>query len=381
MSRLRVKYFRTAGVSSRRPLRKAALCLCAALLFSLCARADAPAVSAKSAILVDAASGRVLFAQDVDTRRPVASTTKFMTCLLALEHASLDETVTVSARAAGTEGSSMYLKAGEELTMEALLYGLMLASGNDAAEAVAEHVSGSQDAFVALMNEKAAALGMKNTHFTDPSGLSEDAYSTASDMSLLVMAALRNKELCKIISTKTISVGTRDLTNHNKLLWSEGGFFGGKTGYTKQAGRCLVSCAEQNGQRLVVVTLYDPNDWSDHAALQAYGFASYPRRTLCTAGTPVYFAAVEGGAVFTAALAPTETLAWPLSEGEEAKAVFSVPDTLRAPVTAGQEAGTVTYYLNGEEIASCALAAVRDVPVPQPQHKSFLERLRDLFGS
>ncbi|HPE16032.1 MAG TPA: D-alanyl-D-alanine carboxypeptidase family protein, partial [Oscillospiraceae bacterium] len=268
-----MKYFRTAGVSSRRPLRKAALCLCAALLFSLCARADAPAVSAKSAILVDAASGRVLFAQDVDTRRPVASTTKFMTCLLALEHASLDETVTVSARAAGTEGSSMYLKAGEELTMEALLYGLMLASGNDAAEAVAEHVSGSQDAFVALMNEKAAALGMKNTHFTDPSGLSEDAYSTASDMSLLVMAALRNKELCKIISTKTISVGTRDLTNHNKLLWSEGGFFGGKTGYTKQAGRCLVSCAEQNGQRLVVVTLNDPNDWSDHAALQAYGFA------------------------------------------------------------------------------------------------------------
>jgi len=381
VSRLRVKYFRTAGVSSRRPLRKAALCLCAALLFSLCARADAPAVSAKSAILVDAASGRVLFAQDVDTRRPVASTTKFMTCLLALEHASLDETVTVSARAAGTEGSSMYLKAGEELTMEALLYGLMLASGNDAAEAVAEHVSGSQDAFVALMNEKAAALGMKNTHFTDPSGLSEDAYSTASDMSLLVMAALRNKELCKIISTKTISVGTRDLTNHNKLLWSEGGFFGGKTGYTKQAGRCLVSCAEQNGQRLVVVTLYDPNDWSDHAALQAYGFASYPRRTLCTAGTPVYFAAVEGGAALTAALAPTETLAWPLSEGEEAKAVFSVPDTLRAPVTAGQEAGTVTYYLNGEEIASCALAAVRDVPVPQPQHKSFLERLRDLFGS
>ncbi|HPE15773.1 MAG TPA: hypothetical protein PK597_02345, partial [Oscillospiraceae bacterium] len=112
-----------------------------------------------------------------------------------------------------------------------------------------------------------------------------------------------------------------------------------------------------------------------------YGFASYPRRTLCTAGTPVYFAAVEGGAALTAALAPTETLAWPLSEGEEAKAVFSVPDTLRAPVTAGQEAGTVTYYLNGEEIASCALAAVRDVPVPQPQHKSFLERLRDLFGS
>ena len=377
---MRVKYVRTAGAFSRRPLRKAALCLCAALLLSLCARADAPAISAKSAILVDAASGRVLFAQNVDTRRPVASTTKFMTCLLALEHASLDESVTVSARAAGTEGSSMYLKAGETLTMEALLYGLMLASGNDAAEAAAEHISGSRDAFVTLMNEKAAALGMKNTHFTDPSGLSEDAYSTASDMALLVRAALQNKELCKIISTKTISIGSRNLTNHNKLLWSTGGFFGGKTGYTKQAGRCLVSCAEQFGQRLVVVTLYDSNDWSDHAALHAYGFASYPRRTLCTAGTPVYFAAVEGGTAFTAALAPTETVLWPLAEDEEPKAVFSVPDTLRAPVTAGQEVGTVTYLLNGEEIASCHLAAVKDIPVLQPQHRSFLERLRDLFG-
>lgn len=381
MSRLRVKYIRTAGGSSRRPLRKAALCLCVALLLSLLARAGAPAVSAKSAILVDAASGRVLFAQAADTCRPVASTTKFMTCLLALEHASLDETVTVSARAAGTEGSSMYLKAGEKLTMEALLYGLMLSSGNDAAEAVAEHVSGTRDAFVALMNEKAAALGMKNTRFTDPSGLSEDAYSTASDMSLLVTAALQSKELCKIISTKTISIGSRDLTNHNKLLWSTGGYFGGKTGYTKQAGRCLVSCAEQNGQRLIVVTLYDPDDWNDHASLHAYGFSAYPRRTLCTAGAPIYFSAVEGGTAFTAALAPTETLSWPLAEGEEAKAVFSVPDTLRAPVTAGQVAGTVSYVLNGTEIASCSLAPIADIPVPQPQHKSFLQRLRDLFGS
>ena len=228
--------------------------------------------SAASAILMDADSGRVLYSQNADARMRIASTTKLMTALVAIRHADLDMVCTVGRDAAGVEGSSMYLKAGEKLTLEELLYGLLLCSGNDAALALTE-CAGGVAPFVERMNEKAAALGMRNSHFANPNGLDDEAhYSTAYDMALLGCAAVNEPTLRRMASTRTAVIGGRTLTNHNKLLSRLDGCVGLKTGYTKAAGRTLVSCAEQAGHRLVAVTLRDGDDWNDHEALYRWGF-------------------------------------------------------------------------------------------------------------
>ena len=170
------------------------------------------------------------------------------------------------------EGSSMYLRPGEKLTLETLLYGLLLSSGNDAALAVTECMGGAVP-FVARMNEKAAELGMENTHFANPNGLDDEAhYSTAEDMAKLAAAAMDDPVLRRVASTRTAHIGGRTLTNHNKLLSRVEGCVGLKTGYTRAAGRTLVSCAERDGVRLVAVTLQDGDDWNDHASLYEQGF-------------------------------------------------------------------------------------------------------------
>ena len=210
----------------------------------------------------------MLYEQNADREMLIASTTKIMTALVAIREGTLTDSVRVSRAAAYTEGSSMYLKEGEELTLETLLYGLMLCSGNDAAVAIAEHISGSQAEFAKLMNQTAQELGMVHTSFANPNGLdAEGHYSTARDMARLACAALDNETLARIVSTRTAAIGGRTMTNHNKLLSYTSDCIGLKTGYTKAAGRTLVSCAERNGQRLVAVTLQDGNDWADHQAL------------------------------------------------------------------------------------------------------------------
>ena len=248
--------------------------LCAALLLVSCfpAVAEAVEVSATACVLMDADTGLVLYRKNEDQRMLIASVTKLMTALVVLEQGEVDETVTVTA-AHMAEGSSMYLRVGEKLTLEELLYGLLLCSGNDAALALTE-CAGGVEPFVALMNEKAAALGMKNTHFANPNGLDdEEHYSTAYDMALLACAAANEPTLRRIASTRTAAIGGRTLTNHNKLLSRMDGCIGLKTGYTKAAGRTLVSCAEREGHRLVAVTLRDGNDWNDHEMLYDRGFA------------------------------------------------------------------------------------------------------------
>ena len=249
--------------------RAAALAAAAAILCSFFpCQAHAVSTSAASAILVDVDSGRVLYEHNADARMRIASTTKLLTALVALERGDLSDVVTVSREAAYTEGSSMYLKAGEELTLEELLYGLLLSSGNDAAVAVAEHIAGSQEKFAELMNEKAAELGMTGSSFVTPNGLdAEGHYSTARDMARLACAAVENETLVRLASTRTAAVAGRTMTNHNKLLGSLEGCIGLKTGYTMASGRTLVTCAERNGQRLAAVTLQDGNDWADHQAL------------------------------------------------------------------------------------------------------------------
>ena len=276
--------------SVQKTVRKAAAALCAAAFFLGAVRASRaaqleppPQVSAKSAALLDGTTGECLCEKNGDQRALIASTTKIMTGLLVCEAGDLDRTVTVPETAAGTEGSSMYLKSGETLTRRELLYGMMLHSGNDAALTLAISVSGSEAAFVRQMNRRACALNLTQTHFANPHGLdSGENYSTALDLVRLAQAALQNEQFRAVVSTKTITCAGRTLTNHNKLLWRYDGCIGVKTGYTRHAGRILVSAAERGESQLIAVTLADPDDWRDHAALLDYGFA------VLASQTPVY---------------------------------------------------------------------------------------------
>ena len=245
--------------------------------------AEALEVSATAAVLMDADMGQVLYEKNGDRQMLIASSTKIMTALVVLEHAAPDDVITVTPDHMA-EGSSMYLRAGETVRVEELLYGLLLCSGNDAALALTE-CAGGLTPFVALMNEKAAALGMAHTSFANPNGLDADGhYSTARDMAVLAAAAVENPTFRRICSSRSVTIGQRTMENHNRLLRQVEGCVGLKTGYTRAAGRTLVSCTERDGCRLVAVTLQDGNDWADHAALYDYGFRlTAPRRGVQTA--------------------------------------------------------------------------------------------------
>ena len=239
--------------------------LAAAILLMPC---QTYAVSAQYAVLMDGRTGRILYEKGADERSLIASTTKIMTALIICEQCNVLDRMRVPKEAVGIEGSSMYLREGEVLTLQELLYGLMLSSGNDAAVALAIYCGGTVEGFAQLMNDKARQLGMKDTHFENPNGLdSPGHYSTARDLAVLASYAMENPIFAKTVSTKTVTIGNRSLRNHNKLLWQVEGADGVKTGYTKAAGRILVSSAVRNGRRLICVTINAPNDWNDHALL------------------------------------------------------------------------------------------------------------------
>ena len=334
------------------------------LLFSIYpCQAMAVGTSAAAAILVDADSGRVLYEQNADARMLIASTTKIMTALVAIQEGDLSDVVTVKREATLTEGSSMYLKEGEQLTLETLLYGLMLCSGNDAAVAIADHVGGSQKGFLKLMNEIAKELGMESSSFANPNGLdAEDHYSTARDMAKLACAAVRNETLLRIVSTQSVTIGGRTMTNHNKLLRYVDGCLGLKTGYTRAAGRTLVSCAERNGHRLVAVTLQDGNDWADHEALYDYGFSTYPAHRAAMLGKMLYQASVKDGLRASVPLVAAESFSWPLAEGEALDMTVELDTPLTAPITAGRRAGEAVFTLNGREVGRIELLCGEAVP-------------------
>lgn len=309
----------------------------------------APTTSAKSAILMDADSQRILYARNVDRRALIASTTKIMTALVVLEHCALDQVYTIPDVATGIEGSSIYLRAGERLTVEELLYGMMLHSGNDAAVALALACSDSVPEFVALMNLKAQRLHLHDTHFDNPNGLdSEKNYSTAEDLARLTACALQNEDFLRIVSTRRITIGDRCLTNHNRLLWQVEGAIGVKTGYTRAAGRILVSAVERNGRRLIAVTIDDGNDWQDHTALYDYGFAQYETKCLCGAGETVAYVPLLSGE--EAPLAAGETVEYPVLSGESVEICPLYPKVAVAPGVAGQWAGLACLRLNGRSV-------------------------------
>ncbi len=330
-----------------------------------CRASAPPAVSAASFVLMDADSGRVLLAKAETDERAIASTTKIMTALVALENSRLTDTATVR-REYLREGSSMYLAEGETLTMESLLYGLMLPSGNDAAECVAG-CCGGREAFVRRMNEKAAALGMTHTLFTNPSGLDEEGHrSCALDLARLMSYAMCDPAFARIVSTATASAGTRSMTNHNKLLGSVEGCVGGKTGYTGAAGRTLVTCAERGGLRFVAVTLHDGGDWQDHAALYDYGFAAYRNERAVERGKTYALAAVRGGEASCVALNAEESFFFPLAEGETLSLRVEPDDAANAPIRAGQPLGEAVVLLNGtEEVGRVALTAANGVKMAE----------------
>lgn len=339
------------------PFRRAGA-LALALACLLAGRVRAVEVSASAAVLMDMDSGRVLYERNAGARMLIASTTKILTALVAIRDGNLSDTVKVSREAAYTEGSSMYLKEGEELTLETLLYGLLLCSGNDAAVAVAEHVGGSVEGFVERMNETALELGMEDSSFANPNGLDdEEHYSTAYDMALLARAAMGNETLVRIASTRTATIGGRTMTNHNKLLRYMDGCLGLKTGYTRAAGRTLVSCAERNGQRLIAVTLQDGNDWADHQSLYDYGFSAYPAKRMAQLGHEV---AEEAGIPLIAA----DSFAWPLAQGEALETSVKLERDLTGPLRAGTRVGKAVFSLNGKEVGRVGLLIGSDISPP-----------------
>ena len=251
-------------------------------------------VSAKTAILIEQESGRILYEKEAHKKMRIASITKIMTAILAIESGKMDEMVTVSEKAVQAEGSAVYLQKGEKIKLEDLVYGLMLRSGNDAAVAIAEHVGGSLEGFVVMMNQKAQEIGMSNTEFANPHGLDdhENHFSTAYDMAILTQYAMKNESYRKISGTETHRAPNpnekweRVWGNKNKLLTNLYKYTtGGKTGYTVRAKRTLVSTASKDGFSTIAVTLNDPNDWQDHMNLHDYAFNNYELVNLKKPGT------------------------------------------------------------------------------------------------
>lgn len=316
--------------------------------------------SASGAILIDAATGTVLYEKSADDRRLIASTTKVMTALIVIEQCSLDDMVEIPDEAAGVEGSSMYLTAGQSLSVRDLLYGLLLKSGNDAAVALSMHCDGSIDAFVERMNSKAEALGLKNTRFRNPHGLNaENHYSTARDMANLTRAALENETFSRIVSSKYAQINGVTIKNHNRMLWSYSGADGVKTGYTIDAGRCLISSATRDGMRLIAVTLNDRNDWDDHTAMLDFGFENYTLKTLSTQDEEYANIPVFGGKESLLSVRTAQTLRVLLEKEKVGSLETSVflPRYLWAPVIGGQRVGMLTVTLDGEVLAQCPLIA------------------------
>ena len=362
--------------------RLCSVLVCVLFLLRLGVPAKAVSTGASSAILIDAQSGRVLYEQNAGERRYIASITKLMTALVAMESGhNLDEMVTIKKEYTGAEGSSMYLREGEQLSLEALMYGLLLASGNDAALAVAGYCGESVERFVAAMNRKAVLLGMENTTFLNPRGLTQEGHmSTAADMARLAAACMKNETIAKIVATRTITIGGRTFTNHNKLWWRYEGCIGMKTGYTERSGRTLISCARRDGRTLIAVTLNDGNDWADHAAMLDYGFETYTHT--CLAGTGEVYARipVSGSLLSFVKVQAADAVYYPLAPGETVRKEVSLTQWIQAPVTRGQTAGTVTWYLGDEVIAICPLVYGESAGMNVVSGRDLIGKMLRLFG-
>jgi len=353
-------------------LRTAAAILAAVLLYP----ASAVAISAKHAILVDGQTGRVIYEKDADSQSLIASTTKIMTALIICEQCNVLDRMEIPKEAVGIEGSSMYLQAGEILTLQELLYGMMLSSGNDAATALAIYCGGTVEGFAQLMNDKARMLGMRNTNFVNPHGLDAPGhYSTARDLAILAEYAMQNPVFAQTVGTKSVRITGRSLQNHNKLLWQVEGADGVKTGFTKAAGRILVSSAMRQGRRLICVTINDSNDWADHKVLYEEGFSRYIPTRIVTAGDCMGALAVFGGQQDRVNVIAAEDFSYALAEGEKVTFALSQKGFAYAPVVEGGEAGFAYICIDGKAVGKVRVTYDATIEQTIPEEKNFWERI------
>lgn len=330
--------------------------MAAALLLAAALPISADAVSAQKAILMDGNTGRVLYEKNADSQSLIASTTKIMTALVVCEQCNVLDRMRIPREAVGIEGSSMYLQEGEVLTVQELLYGTMLHSGNDAATALAIYCGGTVEGFAQLMNDKAHSLGMSGSHFVNPHGLdAPEHYSTARDLAILATEAMKNPIFAATVSAKSVSAGNRRLTNHNKLLWRIEGANGVKTGYTRAAGRILVSGAKRDGRQLIAVTINAPDDWNDHAGLLEEGFMRYTHRQLICKGDVLGILDVAWGTSEKVPLIAGQDFSWAMAPGEVVSVVLPGNGFAYAPVSEGQWAGNAHILVDGEKVGTIEL--------------------------
>lgn len=347
------------------------------ILFMNSYNIEAISVSAECACVIDAATGRVIYDKNMNKQHTMASTTKIMTALVALENSKPDQIVTVSKNAAGKEGTSLYLKAGQKATMEDLLYGLMLQSGNDAAVAIAEGVSGSVVEFAKLMNKKAHQIGALNSSFKNPNGLDEEGhFTTAYDLAMISREAIKNAKFCEIVSTKSklILDGTQTVSNHNKMLRMYDGCTGIKTGFTKKSGRCLVTSADRNGVKVIAVTLNAPNDWNDHRVMLDFAFENTASFTVIAAGMTVNTVPVISGTSKSVELTAAEDFRITENKNDKFKNITvkcNIPESVSAPVTEGEVIGDLTVYYCGNPQKTINLIASAGVEYREEKGKIF----------
>ena len=317
----------------------AAVLLAAACIFPV----KVSAVSARKAIVLDGTTGRVLYEKDANSRSLIASTTKMMTALVVCERCNVLD---------------------------------RMRSGNDAATALAIYCGGTVEGFAELMNDKARELGMNDSHFANPHGLdAPNHYSTAKDLAILASYAMHNPIFAMTVSTKSVTVGSRYLRNHNKLLWRLEGANGIKTGYTKAAGRILVSGAKRQGRQLLCVTIDAPDDWNDHVHLLEQGFTRYTMTELIHAGQVLGSVQVLGGAEKQVAVEAAESFLYPMADGEKVTLELSEAGFVYAPVAEGEDAGTAHILIDGNPVGKIGIVYQMTVEQPQETQKSFWRRL------
>ena len=340
--------------------------------------------SARSAVLYVPETGSFLYSKNANQRLPMASTTKIMTALVALDRTKLDDVVVIDESSVGIEGSSAYLKVGDVLTMEELLYALLLQSANDAATAIAYYISGGIDSFSSLMNDKAASLGLKDTNFKNPHGLDDsEHFTTASDLAIITAEAMKIDTFKSIVSTYKKSFCTdersRTYINHNKLLRMYDGCVGVKTGFTKKSGRCLVAAAERDGLTFITVTLDAPGDWNDHRAMFEHGFNSLKKISFAKQEEYCYKIPVIGG----------ETNEILISNQDEASIItensdFEIKEQTKlikyavAPITKGDILGEIIFTVDGKEMSRVNLVA--NETILKKKAKSLIDKFFSLFN-
>lgn len=336
-----------------------------------------PTTGARALALLEPQTGTFLMLENADTPLPMASTTKIMTALLAIENCELDELVTIPKEAVGIEGSSLYLKEDDVLSVRALVYSVLLQSANDASVALALKLGGDLKGFSEIMNQKARELGLSNTHFDNPHGLdSEEHYTSARDLALLTREALSNDTFRRIASTYkySFSLGdsVRTVVNHNKMLKRYDGAIGVKTGFTKRSGRCLVSAAEREGLSLIAVTLDDPDDWRDHTAMLDYGFSLMEAVSLDSLNASSFNLKILDGECDSVIVEPDTDYPYiiRLKSDIPLRAEVLLPKYKAAPVCEGEAVGRILIYNGNDVIQSIELVSKQTVEAKRKQ-KSF----------